>query len=92
VSVVPDDRTLGQVLHEARIEYNPKTERPRGVPPWPERAPWQQQLDEEMAAGLAAVVTDRIAAMLDRLALLQVPGLARDSYREAAAAVRKGQP
>ena len=87
-----DDRTLGQVLHEARREHNPPLERPRNVDPWEERAEWQKKLDEEMAAELAAVVTGRIAASLDRLALLQVPGLARDSYREAAAAVRKGLP
>jgi len=89
---MPDDRTLGQVLHEARREHNPPLERPWNVDPWEERADWQKKLDEEMAAELAAVVTGRIAASLDRLALLQVPGLARDSYREAAAAVRKGLP
>lgn len=87
-----DDRTLGQVLHEARREHNPPLERPRNVDPWEERAEWQKKLDEAMAADVAAVVTGRIAASLDRLALLQVPGLARDSYREAAAAVRKGLP
>ena len=63
-----DDRTLGQVLHDARIKHNPPAERPRNVAPWDERAPWQQQLDEAMAADLEAVVRARIAVELRRLA------------------------
>ncbi len=72
-----DTRTLGRVLHEARIEHNPKTERPRGVPPWDERAPWQQQLDEEMAADFEAFVRQRVAADFKRLAddLERFPGI-----------------
>jgi hypothetical protein len=84
-----DGRSLGRVLHEARIKHNPVTERPRNVAPWAERAGWQQNLDEAMAAEVAVVVIERAAASLDRLALLQVPGLARDSYQEAAAALRE---
>ena len=80
---MPEDRTLGQVLHEARIEYNPKTERPRGVPPWPERAPWQQQLDEEMAADLAAVVTERLMDKLKWHHDHAVPGVARKAWQDA---------
>ena len=63
-----DDRTLGQVLHEARIEHNPPKERPANVPPWDQRAPWQQQLDEEMAADLEAEVRARVAADFQHLA------------------------
>jgi hypothetical protein len=57
---VTDDRTLGQVLHAARIEHNPKTERPRNVPPWDQRAGWQRDLDEKMAAAVEAEVMERI--------------------------------
>ena len=63
-----DDRTLGQVLHAARIEHNPKTERPRNVDPWDKRARWQQDLDEQMAADVEAVVRGRVAADFARLA------------------------
>ena len=63
-----DTRTLGQVLHDARRKHNPKTERPRNVAPWDERAPWQQELDEEMAADLEAEVRARVAADFQRLA------------------------
>jgi len=87
-----DDRTLGQVLHAARIEHNPKTERPRGVPPWGEQAPCQRDLDEQMAAGLEAVVRGRVAADFQRLAddlerfpeiPAGVPGIEREAKLEA---------
>ncbi len=63
-----DDHTLGRVLHEARIKHNPPLERPRGVPPWEERAGWQRDLDELMAAEVETVVRARIAADFRRLA------------------------
>ena len=86
-----DDRTLGQVLHEARIEYNPKTERPRGVPPWPERAPWQRDLDEQMAAALETEVRARVAAEIkDRARQLWPPGFQREELDAAAGAVVRG--
>ena len=84
-----DTRTLGRVLHEARIEHNPPLERPRGVAPWDERAGWQQQLDEAMAADLAAAVRERTAAELNRLADGYPPDR-RTAFRAAAEIVRKG--
>ena len=83
-----DDRTLGRVLHDARIKHNPPAERPRTVAPWDERAPWQQQLDEAMAADLEAVVRARIAVELRRLAddaaalPVTVPGIERRTRRD----------
>ena len=65
---MPDDRTLGQVLHAARIKHNPPKERPANVPPWDERAPWQRALDEAMAADLEAVVRQPVDADFRRLA------------------------
>ena len=89
---MPDDRTLGRVLHDSRIAHNPKTERPRGVAPWPERAPWQQELDELMAADLEAVVRTRVAGEIrDRARRLWPPGMHREELDMAAAAVAKGQ-
>ena len=83
-SVVPDTRTLGQVLHEARIEYNPKTERPRGVAPWEERAPWQRDLDEQMAAEVEVEVRRRVIAEFRDYAEQKVPGgVARTACYEA---------
>jgi len=87
--VMDDDRTLGEVLHGARIKHNPPLERPRGVPPWDERAEWQRDLDEAMAADLAAVVTERVAAGLDCLAG-SFPPDRRTAFRAAAESVRKG--
>ena len=89
-----DDLTPGQILHEARIRHNPPAERPRGVPPWGERAPWQQDLDEEMAADLAAVVEaqvrGRIAADLMRLAMGAAPMIERDVWLAARQAALHG--
>ena len=83
-----DTRTLGQVLHASRIRHNPPTERPRNVAPWEDRAPWQQQLDEEMAADLEAEVRRRVAAELrDRARKLWPPGMYRDQLDLAAAQV-----
>lgn len=85
---MPDTRTPGQVLHEARIKHNPPKERPANVPPWGERAPWQQELDEAMAADLEAEVRERIAAGLQRLAYsaaaqpVAVPGVEQDTRRD----------
>ena len=88
---MPDDRSLGEVLHAARIEHNPKTERPRGVPPWDERAPWQRDLDELMAADVEAVVRARVAGEIrDRARKLWPPGMHREELDMAARAVVKG--
>jgi len=86
-----DARSLGQVLHEARIEHNPKTERPRVVAPWDERAPWQQELDEKMAAAVEAEVRRRIAHELWlRAEDHTIPGERRNAWYAAAEAVKKG--
>ena len=83
--------TLGQVLHEARVEHNPEAERPRGVPPWEKRAQWQQDLDEKMAAAVAAAERRKIAAEIrDRAARRWPPGYHRDELLAAAAAVARG--
>jgi len=83
--------TLGQVLHAARVEHNPPSERPRGVPPWEERAQWQRDLDEKMAAAVEAEVRRRVAADFRRLAgdltrhpLVSpgVPGIEREARRD----------
>ena len=78
-----DERTLGQVLHEARRKHNPKTERPRNVDPWDQRAVWQRDLDEAMAADLAAEVTGRITAELEWHRDHAVPGVARKAWQDA---------
>jgi len=83
--------TLGQVLYEARVEHNPEAERPRGVPPWEERAGWQRDLDEVMAAAVEAVVRRRIAGEIrDRASRRWPPGYHRDELLAAAAAVARG--
>lgn len=86
-----DEQTLGQVLHEARRKHNPKTERPRGVAPWDQRAGWQQELDEKMASDLEAEVRRCIACELKQWRRLKVPGVAaRDTADEAIAIVLRG--
>ena len=83
--------TLGQVLHEARIEHNPPAERPRGVPPWKERAGWQRDLDEAMAAAVEAAVRRKIAAEIREWASRRwPPGYHRDELLAAAAVVARG--
>jgi len=87
-----EDRTLGQVLHAARIAHNPPAERPRGVPPWEERAGWQRDLDEKMAAAVEAVVRRRIAGEIREWASRRwPPGYHRDELYAAAAAVERGE-
>ena len=86
-----DDRTLGQVLHEARREHNPPLERPWNVDPWEERADWQKKLDEEMAAELEAEVRRRVAVEIkDRARKLWPPGFQREELDAAAVAVVRG--
>ena len=87
-----DTRTLGQLLHDSRIRNNPPRERPASVPPWEERAPWQQELDEAMAADLEAEVRCRVAGEIrDRARKLWPPGMHREELDMAAAAVVAGQ-
>jgi len=58
------DRTLGQVLHEAREAGGQGRPRPWPPLPWAERDPGLKALDEEMAGAVAAVVRDRFRAAL----------------------------
>ena len=86
--MMPDDRTLGQVLHEARIAGGEA--RPRPWPPedWAERDPRLQALDEAMAAAVEAAVRERIAGDLRHLAHSAaalpstVPGIERRTRRD----------
>jgi len=83
-----EDRTLGQVLHAARIAHNPPAERPRGVPPWEERAGWQRDLDEKMAAAVEAAVRGMVAGEIrERARTLWPPGFQRRLLEAAADAV-----
>ena len=83
-----DDRTLGQVLHEARQALG--EQRPRGWPveDWADRDYRLQAGDEAMAAAVEAVVRERIAVELRRLAddaaaqPVTVPGIERRTRRD----------
>ena len=59
-----DDRTLGQILHEARQAGGEQRPRPMPVEDWAERDPRLQALDEQMAESVAAEVRKQIAAAL----------------------------
>jgi hypothetical protein len=88
---MPDDPdTLGRIVHDTRRSFGATLDRPMTPAPWEERHPRQQELDRQIGAAVEAAVRERVAGELDRLALLQVPGVVREAWREAAAAVRKG--
>jgi hypothetical protein len=82
-----DDRpSLGEVLHRARQAGG--EQRPRPWPPedWADRDERLRALDEAMAAAVEAVVRERIATDLHRLATGGrdgVPGVERDAKRDA---------
>ena len=84
-----DDRTLGQVLHEARQAGG--AGRPRPWPPedWADRDPRLRAIDEAMAAAVEAVVRERISAAILAEAGPGVPGVERRAL-EAAAAIARG--
>jgi hypothetical protein len=56
------DKTLGEVLHEAREAGGQQRPRPWPPLPWAERDPALKALDEQMAAAVEAAVLERRAA------------------------------
>ena len=85
---MPDDRTPGQVLHEARIAGGEA--RPRPWPPedWADRDPRLKELDEAMAAAVAAEVCSRIARKCEERGNALVPSDERNAWLSAAAVAR----
>src|SRR5579859_2386575 len=59
------DKTLGEVLHEAREAGNDGRDRPMFLAPWAERNPRLKMLDESMAAAVEAAVRERIAGEIE---------------------------
>lgn len=57
---MPDERTLGQVLHAARQALTDGRDRPWPVEDWADRDPVLQVRDEKMAAAVKAEVMERI--------------------------------
>ena len=50
-----DDREpLGRLVHEQRLAVNAELEHPRGLLPWEQRAPMQQELDMRIGSAVAA--------------------------------------
>lgn len=50
-----DDREpLGRIVHEQRLALNAELEHPRGLLPWEQRAPMQQELDMRIGSAVAA--------------------------------------
>ena len=58
------DKTLGQILHEAREAGGQQRPRPWPPLPWTERDPALKELDEAMAAAVEAAVLERFNAVL----------------------------
>ena len=86
------DDELARIVHQTRRDFGAAYERAMKPAPWEERHPRQQELDRHIAAAVECAVRTQVAADLEQLALQQVPGVAREAYREAARAVlRKGQ-
>ena len=87
-----DERTLGEVLHEAREAGNDGRDRPLILLRWADRDPRLKALDEDMAAAVEAEVRVRAAAEIRaRARQLWPPGMHREELDMAAAAVVKGQ-
>jgi hypothetical protein len=78
------DKTLGEVLHEAREAGGQK--RPRPWPPesWADRDPRLRALDEAMASAVAAAVREHDASILD--AMSDRARRAADGYPEGSEA------
>ena len=55
-----DDRTLGQVLHEARQSAGEQRPRPWPIEDWKDRGPQLQAVDEAMAAAVEAAAMERL--------------------------------
>ena len=58
------DKTLGEILHEAREAGGQQRPRPWPPLPWAERDPALKALDEQMAAAVEAAVLERFNAVL----------------------------
>lgn len=59
-----EPQSLGEVLHRARQAGGEQRPRPWPVEPWADRDPRLKELDEAMAAAVAAVVRERFRAAL----------------------------
>ena len=101
------DKTLGQILHEAREAGNDGRDRPMFLAAWAERDPRLQALDESMAEAVAAEVREQVAARMDELAanypedVFPADGTSGDAiggaamrhaYRNAARTIREETP
>ena len=49
-----DREPLGRIVHEQRLALNAELEHPRGLLPWEQRAPMQQELDMRIGSAVAA--------------------------------------
>lgn len=58
------DKTLGQILHEAREAGGQQRPRPWPPLPWAERDPALKELDEAMAAAVAAAERERLRVLI----------------------------
>ena len=85
-----DDRTLGQVLHEARQSAGEQRPRPWPIEDWKDRGPQLQAVDEQMAAAVEAEVRRRVAAEIRGHAMVWPPGFQRNLVHSAADAVAQG--
>ena len=69
---MPDDREpLGRIVHEQRLALNAELEHPRGLLPWEQWAPMQQELDMRIGSAVATqavadagLASDRMRAQL----------------------------
>ena len=89
-----DDREpYGQIVHEqGRLTVNaelPERQR-RGIGPWEEREPMQQEIDMRGAAAVAARVRAEIVAEIREYAMAWPPGFQRNLVHSAADAVAQG--
>ena len=86
-----DDRSLGEIMHEAREAGNAVRIRPLAPQDWADRDPRLRDLDEQMAAAVEAAVRRRVAAELrDRASRRWPPSFYRDELYLAADAVARG--
>ena len=89
-----DDREpYGRVFHEqGRLTVNaelPERQR-RGIGPWEEREPMQQEIDKRGAAAVAARVRAEIVVQIRGYASVWPPGFQRNLVHSAADAVAQG--
>jgi len=62
--IPPSDPTPGEVLHRAREAGNDGRDRPMFLAPWADRDPRLKELDEAMAAAVAAQATADVRSAL----------------------------